>query len=489
MQKIYLSSLLFYFYNVGFSQIPNLPTPETVSNSPTTLFTPPTVELHSNRSSIMPSLPKNFVSSSSSNQDLKNRKIIEEDFRRIAKEESDRKAEQIELNRQAYETNVRTMSYRLPSLSNKTGAKAYYSAFESLSNLNPEDYSLADAIFFVENAFYNNDKNFQNTYQNYIQKAVKIIRSELSKNKISDDDNTSKNLTLFQYFAGNTKQNGKIVHKAVKYDFDDYWGAKDYSKMFVSKLMRTNTGQCHSMPLLYLILAEQIGAEASLVLSPNHSYIRFEDNDGEMLNAELTNGMFTANSFVLNNGYIKSEALQNKMYMQNLTKKELLSQTFVDLASGYIRKFGYDEFVGKVLNKAQQLNPNNINAVLWESNLNQERFVKACNNLGINPNDKDELQKIKNFPELITQLRNINGQFDFIDQSGFTQMPAEQYEKWLGSLQKAENKQRSDEILERIRAIEAQKRKEAQQRELQQKIKKVIPKKEAPKVYLIPLLT
>jgi len=380
-------------------------------------------------------------------------------------------------------------TYLLPAISNKEGANAYYSAFTNLSKLNPDEYSIADAVFIVENAFYNNDKNFQNTYQNYIQKATNIIRSQINKKGIADDDNTSKNLTLFQYFSGDTKQNGKVVHKAIKYDFDDYWGSKDYSKMFVSKLMRTNTGQCHSMPLLYLILAEQIGAEASLVMSPNHSYIRFEDNDGEMLNVELTNGMFTTNSFVLNNGYIKSEALQNKMYMRNLTRKELLSQTFVDLASGYIHKFGYDEFVGKILNKAQELNPDNINAVLSESNLNQERFIKACNKLGINPHDQDDLQNVKYYPELQLQLRNVNGQFNYIDQSGFAQMPPEQYEKWLGSLQKAENKQRSDEILDRIKAIEAQKRKEVQKLRLQEKNKKVTPKKEAPKTYLIPILT
>ncbi|WP_139422726.1 hypothetical protein [Chryseobacterium mulctrae] len=218
-------------------------------------------------------------------------------------------------------------------------------------------------------------------------------------------------------------------------------------------------------------------------MSPNHSYIRFTDNDGETLNVELTNGMFTANSFVLNNGYIKSEALENKMYMQNLTKKEILSQTYTDLASGYIHKFGYDEFVGKILDKAQQLNLNNIGAVLSESNLNQERFIQACNNVGINPHDKEDLQNIKHFPELVLQLRNINGQFDYIDQSGFAQMPPEQYEKWLGSLQKAENKQESDEILERIQAIEAQKRKEALQKQKEQTI---TPKKEAPKTYVIP---
>lgn len=482
MQKFYFSFVFVCNSLIGFSQIPDLPTSYNIAPG-SSFQVPKTMTSTDIKNAIK--FPNAVNSTIDSKLQQQNESLIKETQTHINVQIEEQK-KQLYYRQQEKEF---VQTFFLPLLSDKTGAMAYYSAFESLSKLNPEDYSIADATFFVENAFYNNDKNFQNTYQDYIQKAVKIIRSEIAKNKISDDDNTSKNLTLFQYFAGDTKQNGKIAHKAIKYDFDDYWGAKDYSKMFVSKLMRTNTGQCHSMPLLYLILAEQIGAEASLVLSPNHSYIRFKDNDGEMLNAELTNGMFTANSFVLNNGYIKSEALQNKMYMQNLTKKELLSQTFVDLASGYIHKFGYDEFVGEILDKAQQLNPNNINAVLWESNLNQERFVKACNNLGINPADKDELQKIKNFPELIAQLRNINGQFDFIDQSGFTQMPPEQYEKWLGSLQKAENKQRSDEILERIRAIEAQKRKQAQQRELQQKIKKVPPKKEAPKTYYIPILT
>ncbi|MFY7813865.1 MAG: hypothetical protein ACOVRK_01620, partial [Chryseobacterium taeanense] len=123
-------------------------------------------------------------------------------------------------------------------------------------------------------------------------------------------------------------------------------------------------------------------------------------------------------------------------------------------------------------------------AVLWESNLNQQRFEKSCDRLGINPHDKEDLQKIWKYKDLVLQLGNINGQFDFIDQSGFAQMPPEQYEKWLGSLQKAENKQRSNEILEKIKAIEAQKRKETQQ-----KMQKITPKKEAPKVYLIPVLT
>jgi len=371
-------------------------------------------------------------------------------------------------------------NFMLSSLSGKKGTGAYYSAFDNLSKLDPESYSIADAVFIVENAYKNNDKNFQSAYQSQIQKATNIIRKEIKIRGIEDSDNISKNLSIFRYFAEDSKVNGKIVHKAIKYDFDDYMGAKDYSKMFVSKLMETNSGQCHSMPLLYLILAEQVGAEAYLVMSPNHSYIRFKDADGELLSVELTNGMFSANSFVLNSGYIKAEALKNKLYMQNLGKREILSQIYVDLASGYIHKYGYDEFVSKVLVKALALNPNNINAALWKSNTDQVRFMQACGRFGIDPEDKEQLQNIRKYPPLEAQFLNIKDGFDYIDQSGFTQMPLDQYEKWLGSLKSTENKQKSDEIAERIKILNAQKIRKAKKQP-----KPVPPKKEKPKDYRI----
>lgn len=445
-----------------FGQIPNLPQRPGVSN----LYSIP--EGLNNKATGRPTAPQ-----INANSGFYKKVTPREDQEEINKEVE----RQISMLREeSYAKN-----YMLTSLSDRKGTDSYYRAFDNLTKFDPENYSITDAVFIVENAYNNNDRNFQAAYQQQVQKATKIIRQEIKKSGIQESDNVAKNLSIFKYFAQDTKQDGKIIHKAIKYDFDDYMGAKEYSKMFVSKLMKTNSGQCHSMPLLYLILAEQIGAEAFLVMSPNHSYIRFKDNDGEVLSVELTNGMFSANSFVLNSGYIKAEALKNKLYMQNLTKKDVLSQTYVDLASGYIHKFGYDEFVAKVLGKALELNPNNINATLWKSNTDQMRFMQACNRLGIDPENKEQLQKIRNYPPLEDQFLDIKAGFDYIDQSGFALMPSEQYEKWLGSLQTVENKQKSEEIAERLRILNAQK-----QREVAKKAKSIIPKKESPKVYAIP---
>jgi hypothetical protein len=220
--------------------------------------------------------------------------------------------------------------------------------------------------------------------------------------------------------------------------------------MFVTKLLQTNSGQCHSMPLLYLTLAEQIGAVAYLSQSPNHSYIKFQDEKGKWYNLELTNGMFTVPSFILNNGFIRSEAIQNNIYMQNMTKKELLSQFFTDLASGYIHKFGYDEFVENVTNKALKLNPNSITANMNKANFNTETLKYVAWQLKLTEETKD---KIKNYPKAMEILKEMQNQYNLIDNLGFQQMPAEAYEKWLGSLNDTQSKQANEKMQEDLKRI------------------------------------
>jgi hypothetical protein len=162
--------------------------------------------------------------------------------------------------------------------------------------------------------------------------------------------------------------------------------------MFVEKLLQSNKGQCHSLPLLYLILAEEINAKAYLSFSPNHSYIKFKDNNGKWINVELTNGMLTTDAFVLQSGYMKAEALQNKIYMQPLTERQLLSEIMVDLAKGYSVKFGYDEFVEQVIDKAIELYPNNVFAQMVKSDYRTLKFHYVAQQLGLN---LDNFQNLK----------------------------------------------------------------------------------------------
>jgi hypothetical protein len=45
-------------------------------------------------------------------------------------------------------------------------------------------------------------------------------------------------------------------HLPYRHDFEDFGGSKNFSRQFVIKLLLTNSGQCHSLPLLYKLLAD-----------------------------------------------------------------------------------------------------------------------------------------------------------------------------------------------------------------------------------------
>lgn len=345
------------------------------------------------------------------------------------------------------------INYNLLSHENQKGTEYYRQVYDKMLNLNIENYSIKDVNFDIENAYFEN-KQDKAEFDKVIKQSGEFIIAKMKELNYDQNSNSAKNFMLFQFFSQTLQLNGfKQKHFPLKYDFEDYCGKKDWSKMFVTKLLKTGTGQCHSLPLLYLTLAEEIGAIAYLSVSPNHSYIKFQDEKEKWYNLELTNGMFTVSSFILNNGFIRAEAMQNKIYMQNLSKKELLSQFYVDLASGYLHKFGYDEFVAEIANKALELSPNSINANMVKANCDTARFQYVTQQLQINPENKEELQKIRYFPEAISLLKETNAQYQKIDDLGYQFMPSDAYEKWLGSLKGEKSKQDDESLRKQFKGI------------------------------------
>ena len=126
---------------------------------------------------------------------------------------------------------------------------------------------------------------------------------------------------------------------------------------------------------------------------------------------------------------------------------------------GYIHKFGYDEFVENVIQKALNLYPNNINANMVLSNFNTVRFEYAMKKLGINPTKKEELQRIRQYPETVQWLNATNEQYQKIDDLGFQQMPSDAYESWLGSLKQAKSKQQNEEFRKQFKGVMVKKTK------------------------------
>jgi hypothetical protein len=261
-------------------------------------------------------------------------------------------------------------------------------------------------------------------------------------------------MMLHQYFSDTIwykSKSGKAVHYPYMYDFEDYMGKSDWTKMFVTKLLNKRSGQCHSMPLLYCILSEEMNSGATLAFSPQHTYVKFKDDKGRWCNLELTNGKITSDAWILGSGYIKSEAIRNGVYMQPLTKKQVMASCLFDLAQGYTIKYGYDNFSLQMINKVLELDSANIHAWMFKADYYTNLFNYIAHQYG-----KPKLTTLQKDPKAM-QIYNIrNIMYAKLDNIGYAEMPAEAYQQWLGSVnaeqQKREHAVRKSELLNGIKS-------------------------------------
>jgi hypothetical protein len=225
------------------------------------------------------------------------------------------------------------------------------------------------------------------------------------------------------------------------YDFEDIKGDENYSQLFVSKLMLKGTGQCHSMPLLHKILSDEFKGESYLAYAPSHSYIRFKDDRGRFINFETTNGSLTTNNFVVGSGYIKSEAILNKIYTKEVATKELIAQLLSELATMHQYQLGYDDFIDKCTSKTLQHYPNSISARMEKSNFESAKLDKALFNINYPP-----YEKLKEYPKEFKQLNFVSMIYNDINSLGYSKMPKEAYDKWLNSLAEERQKQENEKL-------------------------------------------
>ncbi len=342
--------------------------------------------------------------------------------------------------------------YNLPSYANEKGTSQYRDAFDLLKKMEDSIFSLKKAVFTVENAFKENQKDYE-SFNKVIRETGMFIKEKMQEFGYDPKSNVAKNLILFRFFSDTLQisSNGRN-HLPLNYDFDDHKGQKDWSKMFVTKLLEAGSGQCHSLPLLYLILAEEIGAEAYLSNAPNHTYIKFpDDNKRKWHNIELTSHILTTNAHILQTGYIKAEAIQHKLYLHPLNEKELLAHMYTDLAMGYERKYGNDHFMDEVTQQALELHPTSITAHLNRANYYNEMVKHVFEQLGITrENANTELPK---YPSALKLFQTMVKQHKTIDAMGYKKMPDEMYQAWLSKMQEQKDNQEQQQMKQQLQKL------------------------------------
>ena len=301
-----------------------------------------------------------------------------------------------------------------------------------------------NAVLATENAYF--DGNLD-----YIQVNQKIKEIEKLTNKVfisnpidymeSDKDVVMKHSALFKSFTDTIpiviNSNSVLLHIPYVYDFDDMWGEKDWTKMFVSKLLITGKGNCHSLPYLYKILSEELNIPAYLAFAPNHIYIKTFSKKMGWYNTELTSGTFPVDAWLMASGYISVDAVKNGLYMDTLSTKQSVANCLLDLAQGYQHKFGKDnpDFVLNCCSTVLKYHPTNVSAMLTKAEA-QKYYIQA----------QMKAKKVKTPQELFADnsikkmYSDMEQTYMKLHQSGYRRMPEEMYAKWIASLKSEPNK-------------------------------------------------
>ncbi|MDI9365087.1 MAG: hypothetical protein QM541_09065 [Flavobacterium sp.] len=319
----------------------------------------------------------------------------------------------------------------------------FQSYYNQLLQLNPNSFSITQAVYLCEAVYY--DKTYPySEFVKAIQQRADIVKQLLKQQGMSIRNGFALNYAIQQLFAENNTlklTNGKsLVIKKIDYDFEDFDAEKDYTKMFVTKLLQTNTGQCHSMPLLYLCIAEQLGAKAWLSLAPEHSFIMFKDAKGNLSNFETTNGHLVSTTWLLQSSAISSVALKNNTYLDTLSSQKLYAQCLADFLMAYEAKNGYDDFMQQMSNHILSIDSNNIAALMSNANFEAIKFRNFTQQYKI-----QSQEQINNNPTLLKAQQQMQMAQKKVNNLGYQDMPKEQYLQWLQSIEteKAKRKQPS----------------------------------------------
>ncbi len=154
-------------------------------------------------------------------------------------------------------------------------------------------------------------------YLKQINQIVETIRS-MAGPGASEKVKLSK-IRDFLYESGNW--NG---HRPYQYDLSDPLGHKPGNAL-LSNYLTTHRGNCVTMPLLYVILAQRLDLNATISVAPFHTFAKVTLGD-RTFNVEATSGGHVeGDDFYRRKTPMSDAAVANGVYMKTLTRREAVA--------------------------------------------------------------------------------------------------------------------------------------------------------------------
>lgn len=252
-------------------------------------------------------------------------------------------------------------------------------------------------------------------------------------------------LSAFLYEAGTWNN-----MQPLQYDFTDPFGVNVENKL-LSTYLKSKSGNCISMPMLYVILAQRLNLDATLSTAPLHVFVKFKNSiSDEYVNLEATDrGRIVSSEFYRVKTTITEQAIQNRLYLQPLSKKQSVAVMAILLSEYFDDQEQWEGSIN-VAKLILQYYPNYAYAMIKVGNgyskLLQQKLAEVKEKGTYTPSQKETMDKL---------YKNNLHWFKKAEQLGWVPIPLEENETYLNSLKNAQNqilklkKESNDDLLEK----------------------------------------
>lgn len=349
---------------------------------------------------------------------------------------------------------IRNIQFELERSKNANFTEAYSKSFGQFLQLNPDSFSITKAIYLSETPWYGASGKSYKQFKEGIRQWGEVAKQILKREKLKETNSLSVNYAIQKLYSQSNNFYDSLNKRTytiekLKYDFDDFWGDKEWSKMFVTKLLEKGSGQCTSLPEFYLCLAEELNAKAYLSLSPNHSFIQFFDEQGHRYNFETTNGNLVTQNFHMQCGYISATALKNGMYLDTLSSRKLYAQILGNMLLGYSTRVPrFDMMANKMTQRILSVDSNNIIGLSTLANIHRYNVIQLSKAADYPPE-----KEFPNHPKLNAEYQLYKAYEHRLEELGYQDIPAQAYELWLRSV---EREKQNEQIRQEQKRIDKQ---------------------------------
>lgn len=151
-------------------------------------------------------------------------------------------------------------------------------------------------------------------------------------------------------------------HRPAEYDHEN---CRDLSISRVTNYLWTRRGQCVSMPVLFLILADKLGLDMGLATAPDHFLVRYKNERGRILNLETTSGAYPAReAWIRREMPMSDRALANGIYLRTLPRREAIS-AMAGIVVTYLVEGQRHAEIAEISDIILQHSPRDVSALLW----------------------------------------------------------------------------------------------------------------------------